>query len=167
MKKKLLFIVFTLVTLSGYSQNNKFLNYLDTHPLNSDAQCRTAEKTVLDLAGYLINNPINKKDNDRRYAANYVLVWMQQTPDYVFEFTDEAKHVYGSDKMLRGVYYAILAKYVLTQDNKNTKSKSLRKAVLESLLDYIENPKNNAEKTLAMQKYINAKKAGKLDSVIY
>jgi len=167
MKKKLLLLAFVLVSISGYSQNNKFMMYLDTHPLNSDTQCRAAEKTTLEVANYLINNPINKKDNDQHYASNYVLVWMQQTPDYVFEFTDEAKHVYGSDKMLEGVYHAFLAKEVLMGSNKNTKSKSLRKAVLESLLDYIENPKNNVKKTLAMQKYINAKKMGKLDSVIY
>jgi len=165
MKIKIISLFIFLFPISLFSQNG-FKDLIQKHPLHTTKQCRKAEKIVVILANYLINNPLNKEANKRINADRYIQKWIIQTPDYYFEIPQEINKISKNNKRLRAVHKALLVKYALSHKNSDTKSKHVRKIVLKSLLNYIEKPKNMVRITEKIKGYIQLKNQKKLNTLI-
>ena len=158
-----LFVFF--IYTSVLSQNN-FRYDVNNYPLHTKEQCKKAEKIVLKMANYIINNPLDKKNKKRINIKNFLQKWIIQTPDYYFEIPEEILIISKNNKALKTVHKALLVKYVLTHKNTDTKSKKVRIIILISFLRYIENPKNKVIITKELKKYIHLKNNNELYKLI-
>ena len=159
--KNLSVLLITLFFATNIFSQNKYINLMAKHRVLTAEECKANEKYVIEVADYLINNPIDKLDNDRQYAFNYIQTWMNRTPDYMFNLQSKAAKVAGYDQNIKAIHYALLAKYALT--HQKIDGKTIEKEVLLKLLDYIDNPKNNVKKTSIMNKNLKAKNDGTLN----
>jgi len=156
MKKSIYLIAFILFSLNSFGQNFSELN---KQKLKTPQDFKQAESSVLNAANYLFKMPYSKNDVNRLYAIQYILKWMEGTPDYTFNIDSKAMTLTkGSDKLL-SMYFAAMTKAVL--DSKGTK---LTKAEVYNksegyLIDYCANLNNNIKPSKTLKKLI--KKKGK------
>ncbi len=154
MKKSICLISIILLSLNGFGQN---FSQLNNQKLKTSQDFKQAEDNALEASNYLLNTPYNKNDVNRLYAIQYVIKWMEGTPDYTFSIGSKAMTLTkGSDKLL-SLYFAAMTKAVL--ENKGTKLTD-DQIYYESeayLVDFCANPKNNLKPSKAIKKILRKK----------
>lgn len=142
MKKIILFILLFFTSLSiSYSQE---LPNLKQIKLNKRAHFKSAEPEISKLVNYLFETPIDTKTYARKGAGEFLIKWMNGTPDYLFKIEEEEIKYFNNDTDLMLVYMTSLTKYMLEhkleKDQKTIVLGSMQLAL--SYLNKQENKKN-------------------------
>ena len=113
MKNLILTFALLLIGSSAIAQDwAKWVNY----EFEDEAAYAKAEPEVLLAANYLFENPVDKDDIRRDIAVRAVLLWMEGTPDYTFEITEEAMDLVKGKDTYFSMYLAGLTKTALENE---------------------------------------------------
>jgi len=160
--KKLLFTIGVVLTLS--LANAQTAPDYSKYPLDTEANIKKANDAALQTANYVLGTPINKDPQQRLEALQFLLMWMQGTPDYSFAI-DNTFSLVGEDQQMMGLYLAAMIKHQV--DNKIKQGgPDVSVATLKTIAEYIDNPAHNAKATGELKKMVEANKAGKLKEFV-
>jgi len=158
MTKYLLVILLSIVSFSLHAQEN--IDY-SAIKLETEADYKNAEPTVLTAANYILSTPANAEGMERMHAIQFILVWMEGTPDYMFDL--DAMEKLDNEVDQTTAYLAALSKYVLL--NKDTYMNDLlgtKLGSMELFINYSMKNKNNVKQTRKLKKLTNSYLKGEL-----
>ena len=159
MVKNLLLALFITLSISVYAQNN--IDYSQVK-LEVDEDFKTAEPIVINATDYILSNPVNDEDTKRLYAVQFVMAWMQGTPDYDFSF--DALDKLDTDIAQATTYIAALAKSTLANSASDKYDPVVaRNEAWRLFLDYSQNPSNNITAKSKLRKMQKAYANGELE----
>lgn len=130
--------------------------------LNEKADYPKAEEKVLECSRFVLSLPIDDKNPNRLYALQFVLRWMQGTPDYNFEIDESIGKVVESDKELFSICLMSMSKFVLENKEKSKDIKEIKYNTFLILLNYVTEPKNKVTLNKELDKLIEVQKQDKL-----
>jgi hypothetical protein len=122
---------------------------------------KRAEPQVILASDYVYSNPVEKDNAHRESAINFVMKWMQGTPDFSFPLDETLTKIAKNDYDLIGVYIACCAKYAL-EKGKGVSRDDIKYNSYVLLVNYCENPNNNYKIRGEVKKLADAKNQGKL-----
>jgi hypothetical protein len=160
---KKLFIFFLLIISAGtcFAQN---LPKFDQYKFDTTSDYKLADSAVLQTANFLLSTPIDQNVPTRIKAGQFVMRWMEGTPDYTFSLEQNAiKYLSGNvDLML--LYMTSMAKYAL--ETKANDVKIITINGIKTLLTYVNNPVSNVKKDKNLKKLSDANDKGNLESFL-
>lgn len=134
----------------------------DEITLNKGEDYRTAESALLQAVDFLLNNPIDAEKLDRAKSLQFIIKWMQGTPDYTFNIDASTKRI--SDNLdLIGIYMAAMTKYCIQNPTKATSKEDVKINAWKILLAYCADEKNNVKPSKKIRKLIEANNNGTLE----
>ncbi len=158
MKKSFIFIFILLCSFSTLAQSPYGNVRLET-----PANYRTAETSVLKAVNYLFNSKYDKEDLDRLYAIEFITKWMGGTPDYNFEVTENFTRPFMEDTDLLGLFMAGIAKYTLEHKAQAKDINKVNLSAAKMIIDYSSKSANNLKQTGELKKMAAASKKGELE----
>jgi tetratricopeptide (TPR) repeat protein len=165
MRKLIVSLALIVITITVPAQDYSNLKAI---PLNDSIQCKKAESKVVECADYLLSKPIDKDLNSIN-AYQFILEWMQKTPDYFFDFNKPLYKSIQPDSGLAERYLACQAKVAIIEKPKTDYSDFAFKFI-KMFLQYGENFKKNVEdsiKLFCLYEISNAYKNINLDSMVF
>jgi len=125
-KIALFFLLFFTGVAYSYAQE---LPNLKNIKLNRNSQFKGTEPLVLKVTDYLFHTPIDKKNSSRKEAGQFLIKWMNGTPDYTFYLEEKETNFFSTDSDLMLIYMAGLTQYTL----KNPSIKDQKTLVLGTM----------------------------------
>jgi len=160
--KRILFIcVFAFVTCNVFAQS---LPQFDNIKLQKGKDYKLAEPTVVQTADFITSTPIDKNTETKTIAAQFLMKWMDGTPDYTFTLDEGSTRTFLQNNELMMVYVASMAKYAIQTKQHNSKLITIN--AIKSLLAYINDPTNNVKKTNDLIELSQANDSGQLESFL-
>lgn len=165
MRKTLLVIFLFLASFSLTSYGQELPN-LKNVKLNKKASYKHAEPTILKVVDYLFQTPINKKNKSRNNAGQFLVDWMNGTPDYIFYMEERETSFFNTDSDLLLMYMAALTKFSL--ENPTIKEKQEQTlGAMNLLLPYLYQQSDKKTWTKELWQLYDASKNGKLKEFVY
>jgi len=127
---------------------SKKIHYKDTEPL------------VLKVTQFIFATPIDPKNNSRRQAGQFLIKWMDGTPDYIFYLGEKETEAF-SDTELMLIYMAGLTSYTL-QHKEITDQKARAFGALQRVLPYLDEQQNKKAWPDKLLQMLKAYKKGEL-----
>lgn len=163
MRKGLLFIFLIFIGLSSFSQ---VLPNFKQIKLNKRVHFKEAEPAVNLTIAYLFNTPIDKKNKARAEAGQFLLKWMNGTPDYTFYLEEKETIYFNTDADLMLMYMAALTKFTLA--NKEIKDqKTLILGTMNIVLPYLNNQEYKKTWSANLWQLAEAHQKGRLENFLY
>lgn len=151
-------ILFVSTFLSTFAQpKSQYDNIL----LTTANEFKRAEPQVILASDYVYSNPVEKDNAHRESAINFIMRWMQGTPDFSFPLDETLTKIAKGDYDFIGIYIASSAKYAL-QKGKGVSREEIRYNAYLLALAYCENPVNNYKIKGEIRKLAEAKDQDKL-----
>lgn len=135
--------------------------------MNTPAEFKAAEKTVLEASNYVLSTPLNGKDPKRIAAVKLIHDWEVGTEDYSFIVQSPlmVEQVNPENKDLEGVYLAAMAKITIEDPKQNEDVPGLMIKGTKEMVAYAGKPANKVEMTPIVKKLIELHKKGELDKI--
>lgn len=163
MRKDLLLIFLLCSSLSSFAQVVPNFRLIK---LNKRVHYRDAEPAVINTITYLFNNPIDKKNKLRADAGQFLLKWMNGTPDYTFNLGENETNYFNTDADLMLMYMAALTKFTLA--NKEIKDqKTLILGAMNIVLPYLHNQEYKKTWSANLWQLTEAHQKGTLENFLY
>jgi len=149
--KKLVLLLFVLTASTSFAQiykdlpNEVFLNKEDYG--NSEDQ-------VLEVSKFILSNPIQKDNSDRINAMQYLLKWMEGTPDYTFTIGETVMNLTGGDLDLMGVYFAAISETAIQNKKSGKTDEQTNEEAIKKFVSYAANKSNNVKANKELKKAI-------------
>jgi hypothetical protein len=160
MKKRALSVICLLfLALSGFSQD---FAALANYSFAAKEDYKKAEDKALECATYLIGKPLDQSDPNRLYAVQFLLRWMEGTPDHSFMLDETAVKLSKTNNDLLGVYMAAMVRYAIQNPEQAKDAKATKLNTITSLLTYCENADNKVKLDKELKKMLEAKNKGQL-----
>lgn len=130
--------------------------------LENEEDYKKSEATVLDASDYILSTPVEAENKQRIYAIQFILAWMEGTPDYKFSLDDLDK--LDNDVNQSTVFLAALAKYTIENKSLTEEAdyKGIRDGAFRLFLKYAINSENNLNKKTKLKKLIKAYNSNEL-----
>lgn len=155
MKKNILILAVVLLANISFSQNfKKLVNY----EFKTEESYTTEMDKVLECANYLFENPNDENELNRLIATQYIMNWMNGTPDYTFEIGDDAMSLTKGKQELLGLYLAAMTKVVLDNPEEELSNKEIHNQSQEILVKYCYDENNNIKPSKKIKKIIKSRK---------
>lgn len=150
--RKIILFLFLFFSTAIYSYAQEFPN-LKNIKLNKKSHFKSAEPEVIKLVNYLFETPIDTKNHSRKEAGEFLIKWMNGTPDYVFVLEDKETVYFNTDADLMLIYMASLTKFML--ENKSEKNQNaIILGAMKLALTYL-NQQENKKKWSALLWQLN------------
>jgi hypothetical protein len=131
--------------------------------LEAKEDYRLAEPTVLKASNYLFNSKYDKEDLERLYAIQFVMRWMEGTPDFTFALDEKFTKPFLQETDLLGLYMSALAKYGIEHKEQAKDSKKISLNAAKMVIEYSNKASNNLKQTGELKKMATALKKGELE----
>lgn len=125
-----------------------------------------ANDAALQAANYVLSNPMDAKDNGRIFSTVYLIRWMQGTPDYLFNFDEQATKFAKKNSDFLALYMAAMVKYVLENKSDAKDQDKIRIHALQWVISYFKEPKFNAKPNKEIKKLMEADDKGQLQAYL-
>ncbi len=159
MKKILLFSLFILVSFSSsFAQELPNLKHVK---LNKKAHFKDIEPLVLKVTDYLFTTSVDEKNESRREAGQFLIKWMNGTPDNIFFLEEKETHFFDTDTELMLMYMAALTKYTLLNKSVNNQQDKILGA-MQLVLPYLDKQENKKSWSKELWQLVDSYKTGKL-----
>jgi hypothetical protein len=164
MKKIVLFfIVLILSTCYCFSQDLPNLKHIK---LSKSAHFKNTVPIILKVTTYLFETPINKKNTSRTEAGQFLIKWMNGTPDYTFYLEEKETNFFNTDSDLMLMYMAGLTKFSV--ENKEIKDqKAIVIGAMQLVLSYLSQQENKKSWSAELWQLNEANQKGKLSEYLY
>lgn len=153
--------IFQIVLLVSFS----FISHAqyDAKKLQTKQDYTAANKQVLEAGKYVLSVPYDENNQKRTQAIQYIMKWMEGTPDFSFMVdADITEKIVGKDMGLLGIYMACMSKYCLENPDDANDNKLVKVGAIKLMITYCENPKNNVKMSKPFRKMADADKKGEL-----
>ena len=158
MRKLLLTIIATFLFATSFAQSV----YSDIK-LEAKEDYRLAEVSVLKASNSLFTTKYDKDDLERLYAIEFILKWMNGTPDFSFELDEKFTKPFLHETDLLGLYMSGLVKFVLEHKSQAKDANTISLNAVKMIIDYSNKPANNLRQTGELKKMATALKKGELE----
>ena len=163
MKKITLFLVLLFAGVYSYSQD---LPNLKQVKLNKSSQFKAAEPVTVKVINYLLETPINKKNKSRTEAGQFILKWMDGTPDFTFHLEERETNFFNTDSDLMLMYMTSLTKFAI--ENPTIKDpKAMVLGAMQIVLPYLNSQEDKKSWSTALWQLNEANQKGKLEAFLY
>jgi len=157
--KKYFFLLFVLTTISSFSQTN-----YSAISMKNDAEYKAADKYALEASNYILSGPMDKNNPKQQAAIQFMLKWMDGTPDYTFSIdADISTKVMSGNEDLLGLYMASMTKYCLENKANAGDGKLVKLNAMKILIAYAEKTENKVAISKSFQTLIEANRRGALE----
>jgi hypothetical protein len=136
----------------------------DQVKLKKNKDFKLAEPIIQQTANYLLTTPIDRDTSRRLHSAEFLMKWMEGTPDYTFILNENTTKYYSNDINLMAVYIAALCKAAVQKPGIDTKTLNI--SAVKILLDYAGNTGNDVKWTDELKELSDANNNGKLESFL-
>ena len=159
-------IIFAFLFLLSLGLQGQELPNLKNIKLNKKASYKHAETTVSKVVDYLFQTPIDKKNKSRNNAGQFLVEWMNGTPDYVFYMEEKETSFFNTDSDLLLMYMAALAKFSLAKPTEKDK-KIQALGAMNLVLPYLYQQSDKKTWTKELWQLYDASENGKLKEFLY
>lgn len=164
--RKTIFVFFLLLSLqTGLSYGQELPN-LKGVKLNKRASYKQAEPTVLKVIDYLFQTPADRRNKSRNDAGQFLVNWMNGTPDYVFYLEEKETQFFNTDSDLLLMYMAALTKFSLAHPAVKEKQEQALGA-MNLVLPYLYQQSDKKTWTKELWRLYDASKNDKLKEFLY
>jgi hypothetical protein len=125
-----------------------------------------AEDKILECTKYILTTPIDNENTNRNNALQFMLRWMDGTPDYTFNLDETVGKLAQSSDALLGVYMACMCRYVLENKDKAKDDKDVKYNSVLLLIDYAKDSNNKVDISGEMENLIRANDEHRLKEYI-
>ncbi|MEL6976944.1 MAG: hypothetical protein AAGL29_16390, partial [Bacteroidota bacterium] len=149
LKKMKINILFVTLLLSATLCTSQNFEEISKYEFKTTESYESEKGTVLKCANYLFENPANLYELNRLNAQQYIMKWMEGTPEYTFEIGEKAMELTKGNSDLLGLYLAAMSKSVIEHEGeakltsneiyKKSETMLLAYAILFSALKYFFN----------------------------
>ncbi|WP_248724049.1 hypothetical protein [Seonamhaeicola sp. ML3] len=153
--KNFLCIVFFAFALNTFGQD---FATLQNYEFKSVESYKTQESEVLKCANYLFGNPADSSELNRLISAQFIMKWMEGTPDYTFSIDQKAMELTKGSTDLLGLYLAAMSKTVLEKPDTKLSNDEIYNASENLLVTYCSNKANNIKPSKHIKKLLKSKK---------
>lgn len=160
------FLVLTFISILGLQSYATDFSKLSTIELNTSEQYEAAQEQVLDCCYYLLSTPCDKKDKDRGFATQFIIRWIQGTPEYSFEIEETVAQMTGEKDELLSLYLTCYTKLTLESENPYEEKETIKKGAINAFLDYCGNSINKVRPTKEIKRMLEAREEGQLEAYI-
>ncbi len=161
MKIKLILSFLTIFSFSDISYSQDYSNLKDI-VLKDKTDYPKVEDKVLECSKYILTTPMDDKNINRLNSLQFLMRWMDGTPDFTFNIDETIGKATKSNQLLLGVYLACMTKFVLENKDKAKDEKEVKYNSVVMLLNYCDAPAHNVDLNRELKKMIKAKKEDKL-----
>jgi len=151
MKKIILSIIIGFSAISLFAQDFSELNNIK---FKSPEDYKNYQPQILESANYLFSTPFNKKNLNRSIAFQFILKWMEGSPNYTFNIGPEILKITKGNSNLFSMYLVAMSKTVLTDPNKKLSDEQIQKTATQYMVDYTSKTENNLKPSKALKKII-------------
>lgn len=155
MKKIILIIAIAFAHHLSFGQN---FNELANYEFKTLESYETEKNNVLMCANYLFNNPANQAGLNRLLSIQYIMKWMEGTPDYTFEIGEKAMELTKGNSDLLGLYFAAMSKVVIENKDEELNNEEIYNKAEEILVNYCSNADNKMKPSKKIKKIIKSRK---------
>lgn len=164
--RKTIFAFFLFLAFQTALSYGQELPSLKSIKLNKKAGYKHAEPTILKVVDYLFQTPIDKKNKARNNAGQFLVDWMNGTPDYIFYLEEKETSFFNTDSDLLLMYMAALTKFSLnTPAEKEKKQQAL--GAMNLVLPYLYQHSDKKTWTKELWQLYDAYQNGKLKEYLY
>lgn len=164
MKKVSLFLL--LFSTTVYYACSQELPNLKHVKLTKKSHFKGTETLVLKVTDYLFGTPINKQNTARTQAGQFLIKWMNGTPDYTFFLEEKETDFFNTDGDLMLTYMAGLTKYSLEHpDIKDQKQLIL--GTMQLVLPYLNEQDNKKTWSNQLWRLNDANLKGRLKEYLF
>ncbi len=161
-------VVFLLVWICGVSLvNSQNFESLKEVKFSNRESFNEYREQVTDCCYYVLQTPNDKKDDERKYAIEFVTRWMKEYPDCKFRICEEVKQMIDERDELIGLYTVSYAAVYMDgyRENSNKDGNSIREDAVARFLNYCAEDMNKIKLTKEMKKVIQLKADGQYSSI--
>ncbi len=159
MKRIILVALISVLGLQIYAGDFSKLANVE---LNTSEQYEAAQEQVLDCCYYLLSTPCDKKDEDRAFATQFIVRWMQGTPEYSFEIEEVVMKMTDEKEELLSLYLTCFTKLTLESENPYEDKDQIKHDAMDAFLNYCGNSINKVRPTKEIKKMLDAREQGQL-----
>lgn len=158
-KVKTLFLILFIISVQhSFAQELPNLKHVK---LNKKAHFKATEQLTLKVVDYLFETPIDKKNRLRTEAGQFLIDWMNGTPDYTFRLDEKETNFFNTDADLILMYMAGLTKYMLNNPQvKDQKTQVL--GAMTIVLPYLNQQEDKKTWSVSLWQLNDANQKGKL-----
>ena len=165
MKIKNLIVVILFGILPVFVQAQDYSGLKDIQ-LKEKQDYKNAETLALECSNFILTHSMFYKSYNGLSAVQFILRWMEGTPDFMFNIDDSLAKVWKQDKFIMGVYMACLTKYCLENPENAKNNDVVELNATKLFLNYVNHPDSGVKKTAALKKLIKADQEGKLNEFL-
>lgn len=167
MKYKHLLLGFMLFLIAGtaMSQDYSKLSKIKLKKADDYAQY---DSLVLECANYIMGSSMeeNMKDMNHLNALQFMMRWMQGTPDYTFMIDESTTKVMKNNDEALLILLSAFMKYTLENKEAAKDPGNMKYNAFLLFANYCENPDNKVKQTKEIKRLINAKNENTLKSYL-
>ncbi|MEN8228314.1 MAG: hypothetical protein ABFS38_09190 [Bacteroidota bacterium] len=149
MKTSLFVLCFLFASISLSAQDYSNLSQIE---LKKAEDYSLQESKVEESTDFILSQPYKINQQNKLYCIQYILKWMEGTPDHTFNIGEDFVNFCGNDTELSTVYLASLAKSAVDEGVMDKSSEGLSSNAKGVFLDYCEKPENKVKKNRAIKK---------------
>lgn len=157
-------VTLLLATLSISQLMAQDFSDLKGKMLKDSAEYAETQPRVLDCCEFLLNSPL-KNDENNLIAFDFLVEWMNNNPYYYFVPNKKFYKTISNDAALSARYFAALCQTAITSNFKIEESE-LQYQAIDKTVRYSMYKKYKVQIDKKLQKYVDAKKDGKLKEII-
>ena len=150
-KMKKIILTFSIAFTSHLSFGQDF-NKLAKYEFETTESYESEKTNVLLCANYLFNNPVNQEKLNRLTSIQYIMKWMEGTPEYTFTIDEKAMELTKDNIDLVSLYLAAMAKVCIEHRDGNLKNEEIYNMAEEMLVNYCSNPNNKIKPSKKIKK---------------
>jgi len=148
---KNLIVIFSLILLTTQLYGQDF-SKLSLDDFKSADGCKKAESQVTECCNYLFGNPVNKEPETRLKVIQYVMKWMEATPDFMFDIDDTAMQLTEGNQDLLVLYLAAMAQSAIELGKDKLTKEALADKTVKKFLDYCNVAENGVKPTAEIKR---------------
>jgi hypothetical protein len=167
MKTKL-FAIFCLLFLTLNLTHAQDFVKLNKTVFTDKNDCIQQNDNALLCANYLLEGSItdNSKDYNHLNALQFLMKWMEATPEFSFIIDEPISKISKSNTTLLGVYLAAMTKFVLENKDKSKDNQLVKYNSIVTLINYCQDPQKGVKLNKELKKLIKVRENNTLEEYL-
>ncbi|MCV9387159.1 hypothetical protein [Reichenbachiella ulvae] len=133
-------------------------NQIANYKFQSAEDFKTQEPTIIQCAEFLLGTPASQQEPQRLLAIQFILKWMEGTPDYTFEIGPEAAELTKGNTELLSLFLASMSKVVLENNGSSLTNAEVYQLSETMVVDYCADENNKVKPSKKIKQLLKSQK---------
>lgn len=156
MNKILLTAAITMMCQLAQAQD---FDQIANYQFQSAEDFKAQEPTIIQCADFLLGTPASEQETQRLLAIQFILKWMEGTPDHTFEIGPEAAELTKGNTELFSLFLASMSKVVLENDGPALSNAEVYQMSETMVVDYCADENNKIKPSKKIKKLLKSQKS--------